>query len=249
MFFPASPAGACHVSGVQMKKIAACFFGVGLTALALSGCAVATVPGGEPAITPSASAGASHEGLRPYSVQQSVEQFTGLEFDYDPVDSPAALAKRSKLVVTGTIDRVQEGRVEVVPGNEEIPGVSTIVLVLRNPRAVVGSVDEGNDGLVYVELQNPGGQDPDAYQDGLREGSSVVAFLLPASDGASVEGVDIAIADPKAGRPAGQALYMPAGPQALILQYENEAVVWPLIGEKRDGNLEDTLPGGELIAP
>lgn len=62
------------------------------------------------------------------------------------------------------------------------------MLVLREPKVVVGSVDEGSDGLVYVELQNPGQQDPDAYQDGLREGSSVVAYLLPAFDGALVEG-------------------------------------------------------------
>ena len=72
--------------------------------------------------------------------------------------------------------------------NEKIPGISTIVLVLREPKVVVGSVDEGSDGLVYVELQNPGQQDPDAYQDGLREGSSVVAYLLPAFDGALVVG-------------------------------------------------------------
>ncbi|MBX0302026.1 hypothetical protein K2F54_18880 [Cryobacterium sp. 1639] len=231
-----------------MKKIASCYFGVGLTALALSGCAAAPVAGGEPATTPSATVDASDEASRPYSAQQSVEQFAGLDFDYDPLTSPAALAERSRLVVAGTIDRVQEGRVEIVPGNENIPGISTIVLVLRDAKAVVGSVDEGSDGLVYVELQNPGQQDPDAYQDGLREGSRVVAYLLPAFDGALVEGTDIAIAEPKAGRPVGQALYMPTGPQALILQYEDEAVVWPLIGEKRDGSLEDTLPGGELIA-
>ncbi|MBG6059409.1 hypothetical protein RCH16_002632 [Cryobacterium sp. MP_M5] len=195
------------------------------------------------------SACASDEASRPHSAQQSVEQFAGIVFDYDPLASPAALAEQSRLVVTGTIDRVQEGRVEIVPKNENIPGISTIVLVLRDPKAVVGSVDERTDGLVYVELPNPGGHDPDAYQDGLREGSSVVAYLVPASDGVPVEGVDTAIADPKAGRPAGQALYLPAGPQALILQYENEAVVWPLIGEARDGRLEDTLPGGKLIAP
>jgi hypothetical protein len=231
-----------------MMKIASYFLGVGLTALVLSGCAAATVAPGEPATTPLATVGPSDEALPPYSAQQSVEQFAGLDYDYDPLASPAALAKRSKLVVTGTIDRVQEGRVEIIPGNENIPGVSTIVLVLRDLKAVAGSVDEDSDGLVYVELQNPGQQDPDAYQDGLREGSSVVAYLLPAFDGALVVGTDVAIADPKAGRPAGQALYMPAGPQALILQYEDEAVVWPLIGEKRDGRLEDALPGGKLIA-
>ncbi|MET3770154.1 hypothetical protein ABIB15_002861 [Marisediminicola sp. UYEF4] len=184
-----------------------------------------------------------------YSAQQSVEQFAGIDFDYDPVDSPSALEEQSQLVVTGTIERVQEGRVQIVPANEKIPGVSTIVLVLRDPMVVSGSVEENSDGFVYVELPNPGGQETDAYQDGLRAGSSVVAYLDPASDGAPVEGVDTAIADSKAGRPAGQALYLPAGPQALILQYENNAVVWPLIGQERDGEIKETLPGGNLIAP
>jgi hypothetical protein len=101
-------------------------------------------------------------------------------------------------------------------------------------------VDAGSDGFVYVELPNPGGWDAEAYEDGLRAGSAVVAYLVPASDGAPAEGVDSAIEDPTAGRPSGQVLYLPAGPQALILQFENEAVVWPLIGEQREGRLEDT---------
>ncbi|MET4637703.1 hypothetical protein ABIE24_000923 [Mycetocola sp. 2940] len=185
----------------------------------------------------------------PYSVRDSVDQFGGLEFDYDPFRSPAALAEKSSLVVTGTIDRVQEGRVQIVPKNENAAGVSTIVLVLRDAKEVLGSVDDGNDGFVYIELPNPGQQEPGAYSDGLRTGSDVVAYLLPASDGAPAEGVDIAIADPVAGRPDGQALYVPTAPQALILQHQDEAVVWPLIGEKRDGRIEDTLPGGKLIAP
>lgn len=191
----------------------------------------------------------SDERVSSYSAQQSVEQFAGIDFDYDPVASPSALAEQSSLVVTGTIDRVQEGRVQIVPENTEAPGISTIVLVLRDPKTVVGSVGEGSDGFVYIELPNPGSQESDAYQGGLRAGSAIVAYLVPASEGAPVEGVDTAITDSKAGRPAGQALYLPAGPQALILQHENEAVVWPLIGEKRDGRLEDTLPGGKLIAP
>jgi len=184
-----------------------------------------------------------------YSAQQSVEQFIGIDFDYDPLASPAALAKQSLFVVTGTIDRVQEGRNQIVPKNENAPGISTIVLVLRDPKFVTGDSQQGNDGFVYIELPNPGQQDSDAYRDGLRAGSAVVAYLVPAADGAPSEGVDTAIADPKAGRPSGQDLFQPAGPQALVLQFEDEAVVWPLIGEKRDGRIEDTLPDGDLIAP
>ncbi|CAN5325798.1 hypothetical protein BH09ACT5_BH09ACT5_08340 [soil metagenome] len=184
----------------------------------------------------------------PYSAQDTVEEFAGIDFDYDPLNSPAALAEESTLVVTGTIDRVQEGRVQIYPKNEKLPGASTIVLVLRDVTAVQGSLAERSDGFVYIELPNPGGRKPDAYQDGLRAGANVVAYLVPGFEGAPTKGVDVAVANPKAGRPQGQALYLPAGPQALALQYENEAVVWPLIGEELHGALADTLPGGKLIA-
>lgn len=191
---------------------------------------------------------ATAEAQSTYSAQQSVEQFRGIEFDYDPAPSPSALADQSGLVVTGTIERVQEGRVEIVPKSPKEPGISTIVLVVRESKAVLGSLPEGNDGLVYVELPNPGQQEAEAYEGGLRAGSRVVVYLVPAGDGKPREDVDVAIADPDAGRPAGQALFITSGPQGLILQYENAPVVWPLIGEQRDGSLEDTLPGGELIA-
>ena len=208
-------------------------------ATTLSACA-----SGEPVVGDS-----SEEADAPYSVQDSVEQFAGIHFDYDPLPSAAALAEQSALVVTGTIERVQEGRVEIIPGNEKAPETTTIVLVVRDARATLGALEQGSDGFVYIELPNPGQQEPSAYKDGLYAGSSVVAYLVPAFDGEHVEGTDMGIADPKAGRPDGQALYQPAGPQALILQHGSDAVVWPLIGEKRDGKLEDALPGGQLIAP
>ena len=183
-----------------------------------------------------------------YSVQQSVEAFAGIDYDYDPAPSPAALAEQSRLVVTGTIDRVQEGRVQTIPTNDQAPEISTIVLVLGHAKPVLGSLEQDSDGFVYLELPNPGGREAKEYQDGLRAGAEVVAYLVPASDGAPAENIDSAIADSKAGRPPGQALYLPAGPQALILKYQDEALVWPLIGQQLDGRLEDTLPGGKLIA-
>jgi hypothetical protein len=207
-------------------------------ATTLSACA-----GGEPAV-PDISEGDAAS----YSVRDSVELFAGLDHDYDPVPSPAALAERSAVVVTGTIERVQEGRDEVIPANEKAPPYQTIVLVLRDAEAVVGSLEDDGDDFVYVELPNPGQREPTAYEDGLFPGSNVVAYLMQAFDGVLVEGSDVAMADPAAGRPPGQALYQPTGPQALILQHGTDAVVWPLIGEKREGKLEDALPGGQLIA-
>jgi len=221
------------------RSMLAVLAGSVILATALTGCANDTS-------TPSPAASA--EPLSPYSAQQSVEQFAGIEYDYDPAASPSALADQSSLVVMATIDRVQEGRLEIVPKSPNEPGISTIVVVLSDTEAVRGDLPAGNDGLLYVELPNPGQQEAGAYDGGLRAGARVVAYLVPAGDGEPTDDVDFAIAEPEAGRPAGQALFITAGPQGLILQYENEAVVWPLIGEQRDGNLEDTLPGGQLIA-
>jgi len=189
------------------------------------------------------------EPVTTYSAQGCVDLLGVGTYDYNPVSSPSALAEQSQLVVTGTIDRVQEGRVQIVPGSESAPVGSTMVLVLRDPQAVLGSFSEDSDGFIYVELTAPPIREADAYQDSPCIGGSIVAYLAPAADGAPVEGVDTAVAEPSAGRPVGQALYIPAGPQALILQYDSEAVVWPLIGEQREGKLVDTLPDGTLIAP
>jgi hypothetical protein len=199
--------------------------------------------GGDPAPT------AFGTAETPYVSTQASEVFSGIDFDYEPVASPAALAGQSELVITGTIDRVQEGRVQVVPGNDAVPEISTIVLVLQDVVVASGALHGGSDGFIYVELPNPGNQKPLEYEDGLRAGSRVVAYLVPASDGAPAEGIDIAVADPGSGRPAGQVLFLPAGPQGLLVQYENEGIVWPLIGEQRRGKLVDALPGGDLIAP
>jgi hypothetical protein len=222
----------------EKRFTAAVVVGVIMVATSLSACA------SNESTRPSATAKASE----PYSSEATANEFSGVDYDYDPVESPAALAGLSTLVVTGTIDRIQAGRVEAIPAGVNTPAASTIVLVLRDVKVELGQLDEGSDGFVYVELPNAGTQKPEAYEDGLPAGSSVVAYLLPAPDGAPIEGLDSAIADPKAGRPEGQALYQTANPQALIIQHDDDPVVWPLIGEKRDGQIADTLPDGELTA-
>ncbi|MGV8883828.1 MAG: hypothetical protein ACOH19_16900 [Rhodoglobus sp.] len=224
------------------RRLAAVLGSVALV-VAMSACASDVSP--SPPRPPSPPSGAVAE---PCSLQDSLE-LLAFEADYDSIASPAALAEKSLLVVTGTIERVQEGRLEIVPKNDEEPGVSTIVLVLRDVTAVQGSLEGGNDGFVYIELENPGQLEPQAYVGGLCTGSTVVAYLGVAPLGEPEKGIDRAIAEPLAGRPDGQALYRTIGHQALILQHPGEPVVWPLTGEQRDGTIEDTLPDGTLIAP
>ncbi|MDQ0821264.1 hypothetical protein QFZ79_003638 [Arthrobacter sp. V4I6] len=178
---------------------------------------------------------------------ETPEPFQGPIYDYDPRRSPDELAQLSQLVVSGTISAVREGRTMVYPANAPgIEGPTTIVLVITDVTAVSGQQQAGNDGSVYLELQGAKLPDPVNYSRALPAGARVAAYLVPAGEGTPDERTDVAIANPAAGRPAGQALYLPAGPQGLAIQAQGN-VVWPLIGAQAPGCIEDALPGGHLI--
>ena len=183
-----------------------------------------------------------------YSAEDTVAVFRGLSYDYDPARSPDELAKLSKIVVSGTVAKVQAGRTEKFPGNDEAKGATSIVLVLADAKATAGELDAGGDGTVYIELPDPGHPDSDYYSKAFPAGAFVVAYLLPAPGELPLEGSDVAIEDPDAGRPQGQPLYLPANPQGLAIQFGAEDIVWPLIGAQEPGRISETLPGGDLIA-
>ncbi|MCO4275228.1 hypothetical protein NG701_12440 [Pseudarthrobacter sp. HLT3-5] len=179
--------------------------------------------------------------LASYKPEDTLAAFSGLSHDYDPVRSPEALAALSQLIVQGTVDGVREGRTGT--------GTNTIVLIVDTDHVVRGELSSGNDGNVYLELPAGGHPDPSCYTKAFPEGAAVVAYMVAAApDGQPAEGTDVKIENPKAGRPDGQALYLPAGPQGLALQVGKEDVVWPLTGARSPGKLADTLPGGGLIA-
>jgi len=185
----------------------------------------------------------SHEpsALESYTADDSLTAFGGLTHDYNPFHSPEALAAVSQLIVQGTVEGVREGRAGT--------GTDSIVLILHADSVVQGELPLGNDGNVYLELRGAGSPDPLYYTKALPKGAAVVAYLVPAWDGPPAEGTDeVEIDNPKAGRPDGQALFMPAAPQGLVLQVEEQDVVWPLIGARAQGRIADTLPGGGLIA-
>ncbi|POH65836.1 hypothetical protein C3B61_09765 [Cryobacterium zongtaii] len=175
-----------------------------------------------------------------YQVVDTLEAFGGRTVDYDPLDSPQDLAAASQVVVEATVVGLREGRT--------ILGVDSTVLVLLPDDVVKGELAAGNDGNVYLELYWAGSSDPSYYAKALPSGAKVVAYMVPAADGAPEEGIDTVVDDPKAGRPDGQALFLPYGPQGLVMQVEGHDVVWPLLGALAPGNIADTLPGGSLIA-
>lgn len=178
-------------------------------------------------------------GPAAYRVEDTLAAFAGLSYDYDPFRSPEELAAASHVIIQGTVEGVREGRTGT--------GVHSLVLIVNTGSVVKGELPPGNDGNVYLELPGSGSPDPSYYTKALPRGAAVVAYLVPAGDGTPREGTDARIDNPVQGRPAGQALYLPAGPQGLILQVGDQDVVWPLIGERAPGKITDTLPGGGLI--
>ena len=178
----------------------------------------------------------------------TLEPFRGPVYDYDPSRSPDELAQHSELVVSGTISAVRAGRTTVYPASSAgTEGPTSIVLVISDITAVSGQQQAGSDGNVYLELRATTHPDPASYSRALPAGASVIAYLVPASGGAPDPRTDVALANPAAGRPAGQALYLPSGPQGLAIQAAAGNVVWPLIGAQAPGCLADALPGGHLI--
>lgn len=178
--------------------------------------------------------------LASYRAEDTLAAFSGVTIDYDPFGSPEALAAVSQVIVQGTVNGVREGRTGT--------GFNSIVLIVEVQKVANGELPQGNDGNIYLELSAGGHPDPSYYTKAFPQGAAVVAYMRPAPDGLPREGIDVKIENPEAGRPAGQSLYLPTGPQGLALQVGDEDVVWPLIGARAPGDISDTLPGGGLIA-
>ncbi|POH66061.1 MULTISPECIES: hypothetical protein [Cryobacterium] len=140
-----------------------------------------------------------------YHVSDTLKAFGSLTADYDPFNSPQELAAASQVIVEGTVVGLQKGRTTMV--------FDSVVLVLLPNDVVTGELAAGNDGNVYVELNGAGSPDPLYYAKALPSGAKVVAYMVPAGDGTLEEGNDVAIDNPKAGRPEGQALFLANGPQ------------------------------------
>lgn len=220
--------------------------GLVATALLLAGCAASGIP---TAVRPDSGSSGS-EAREPYTEADTLNPFTGNgpNGDYDPFQSPAELAKVSELVIAGTVAGVREGRTRYYPQNDQVEGNTSIVLIVDITEAVKGKLQPGTDGRAYIEFFQPVENDLSSYGRAFPEGSSVVAYLAPAGDGKPNERVDVAIENPEAGRPTGQALYLPVNAQGLILQVGEHDVVWPLLRAQKSGPISRALPGGDLIA-
>lgn len=169
--------------------------------------------------------------------------FSGVSFDYETVETGPDLAEISEAELMGTIRSVSDGRVATVVGTDDVLSQSIVVEI--TPDQVFSGGDVQKLGSVYVELGNPGSRSASAYADALPIGAQVMAYIEPAWDGSARTGVDQELQDPDAGRPTGEPLYMLTSPQGFALMASSGDVVWPLLGQKLEGDLKDFSPNGD----
>jgi hypothetical protein len=91
------------------------------------------------------------------------------EYDYEPAATPADLAKRADVVVTGAIVAVAPGQSYApAPGDEAV--IATSVLEIKVDQVVAGDGALVAEGSVYVEVPHP------AYVGTGTEGGEAVPF-------------------------------------------------------------------------
>ncbi|TQL03964.1 hypothetical protein [Cellulomonas sp. SLBN-39] len=147
-----------------------------------------------------------------------VGMLAGSTADHDPVGSPEALAEMSDLVVAGTISAVTGGRLWG-RGEDDPAANRSIVLNVTVTDVHVGTLPDGADGVVYVELPSPGGVEAQVYEEHLPADLAGVFFLVPAGE----PGETTPIQDSTAGRPEGQPLFRTTNPQGIVLGVGDQA--------------------------
>jgi hypothetical protein len=154
------------------------------------------------------------------SPQESLADFLDcmqqIQYEYDPADTPAALAAEADAVVTGTIVALRPGQ-SYAPAPNSSPDWTTSVLEVRGDQVLAGNAAVVADGSVYMEVPTLDRAPcpatvPEAY------GVFFVHTSEPYSE---------TILDEGAGRPAGARLTAPFVQGFLIENADNTLVsVW-----------------------
>ena len=163
----------------------------------------------------------------------------GSNIDYAPHASPHDLAASSDLIVDGTVDRVQEGRLW---GDERESALRTVVLVVQVDTVYKGTVPHGADGRVYVELTAIQDTPAQAYDRVAPRDARVLVYLV--HDPKAAPG-NPPFVDADAGRPSGHPLWE-AAPQGLVVATADGSVVYANgFPSARGTDLSDFLPDKE----
>ncbi|WP_162907921.1 hypothetical protein [Allorhizocola rhizosphaerae] len=162
--------------------------------------------------------------------------FKGYGADYTHVDTPAALADESALVVEGRIGKIEKGR--TIGAAVDEPGASpTVVVAVTVTRTHRGALPAQAEGKVYVELSAPRGLNIGRYERAAPKHSTVLFYLAPAPPA-----IDFPVVDPDAGRPAGQPLYQPVSPQGFLIEDNRKVLQILMFTEFEGASLGDFTP-------
>jgi hypothetical protein len=170
------------------------------------------------------------------SVDAFAKLFKGYGADYTHVDTPAALADQSEIVVEGHIAKIAKGR--TIGAAVTDPGASpTVVIAVTVARVHRGTLPDGANGTVYVEASAPRGRDLAMYDRAAPKQSPVLLFLTPAPPA-----TDFPVVDPDAGRPAGQPLYQPVSPQGFLIEADRKVLQILMFTKFEGASLADCRP-------
>ncbi|MBO3102797.1 hypothetical protein [Cellulomonas fengjieae] len=156
--------------------------------------------------------------LEDRSASALADLFAGYSADYDPVASPAELAKASDLVVAGKIVRIVDGPQYGTSADD--PGLSSsVVLQVHVDKIYAGSLPSQAREMVYVVLPAPGGTPASSYDKHVSKASTAVFYLEAA---ATAEQTPMLGGD--SGRPKKQPLLTPPSPQGIVIEDDGDVV-------------------------
>lgn len=143
--------------------------------------------------------------------------FSSHAADYEVMKAPADLRAHSDLVLSGEIIGLTDGRRLLVDDNEDLTE-ATIVVQVKPDDIISGSLPEGYDGSIYVELMT-GHQSVEDYAEVYPRNAQVALYLERSRPG------DPTLEDASAGRPDGQPIWQPVSPQGFIIAADAGSVV------------------------
>lgn len=183
------------------------------------------------------------DSVTPLAGHPALDLYAGFHADYIEFETPAELGDFAELAISGEIERVDAGRTWGFL-DDDLPDTESVVVSVSNVRVVGGTDRTPPASIVYVELHNIAGAPLSEFQAALPAGAPVVFYLSAGAE----EGDAPDLQNPEAGRPMGEPIYVPVGPQGFAIEVpEQHAVAWPLASHMEAGEISDAVPGGTML--
>lgn len=172
-----------------------------------------------------------------------VSLFEGFSADYEPANSPKQLAEWSELVVSGTIEKVSDGRVY---NADDMGGAPTISIQVKVTDIRKGTLPDGADGRVHVEFYATYGRKAAEYD---RVAPRDVEVLLYLNRSPVAGTKPHRIQDPGRGRPSGQPLWRLTTPQGFLMKSDEGVMAVQEFRDYGGTSIESFFPAEEQFPP